>query len=179
MYQVVWDLETTNLKGFMATILCCSFKAVSPDMSLRPYTFRLDDSRFRNDDDPIDDSKLLIAIRDELEQYHCLIGWNSKAFDRHILNAKLLRNGDRQMDAQFHIDPMHYCQGIGSKALKNVQKFFGFPEAKTELEWDEWRRAALLDSKAMDEVVHHCEQDVIVTEMAYWRLLPRIKTIGK
>jgi len=31
----------------------------------------------------------------------------------------------------------------------------------------------------MDEIVHHCEQDVKVLESAYWRLLPSVRTIQK
>jgi len=178
MYIAVWDLECTHLKGFMATILCCSIKAVSPDQEHEPYTLRLDADEFVDSEDPTNDRKLCVAIRDHLEQYHMIVGWNSKAFDRHLLNAKLLKYGEREMKAQFHLDPMHYCQGIGSKRLVNVQQFLGLADKKTDIEWDDWKRAAAYDSKAMDTVVEHCEYDVRVTEQAYWRLLHRIPRIG-
>jgi hypothetical protein len=78
---------------------------------------------------------------------------------------------------------MYYAGGtsnrIGSRKLKNVQQFLKLPDEKTEIEWDDWKRAALGDRKAMRTVVQHCEFDVVVLQEAYWKLLPNVATIHR
>lgn len=180
MKIVAWDLETTDLKALMGQTLCCSFSPVNKIEST--YSLRGDIKPFR-EKDPISDRKLVVAIRDELERYHCIVGWNSKLFDLAFLNARLLHFGERPCRPQFHIDLMYYARGaslkIGSSKLENVQKFFRLPDEKTPLEWDEWKRAARADKKAMDKVLKHCEQDTKCTAQAYWVLLPMIANIHR
>src|SRR3990172_12421667 len=72
---VSWDLECTSLSGMVGRILCSSFKPLGEE----PYTFRGDRKPYRNGD-IADDSKLAIAIRDDLEKYDILVGHNSKLF---------------------------------------------------------------------------------------------------
>ena len=169
-------------------ILCCSFVEIG---TKRPYTFRADrhpwmttaPSRWHKDPDAISDAKLCVAIRDELERYHCIIGWNSRMFDVPLLNARLLKANERPLHVQFHIDLMWFAGGcsnrIGSRKLVNVQKFLGLPEEKTAITWENWQRAAMGNEAAFDEVVHHCQQDVKVLAMAYPRLLPYISNIHR
>lgn len=175
-----WDLETTDLKALMGRILCCSFLPIVDGKRTKPYTFRADDPEYKGEE-PIDDSKLCIAIRDELEKYDMVVGWNSKLFDHPFLDARLALKDERPFRKHFVLDLMWYAGGsslrIGSKKLDNVQKFFGLKDQKTPIGWDDWKRAALADQKAMDEVVKHCEQDVKVLAQAYWKLLPYVANI--
>ena len=177
MKIVAWDLETTNLSGLMGRILCGSFYRIVDGKVTKPYTMRLDDKRYTGRS-RIDDNKLAVAIRDELEQYNMVIGWNSKLFDAPFLNARLAKAGERPFHPQFHLDLMYYAGGcsmrIGSKKLVNVQKFFNLSDAKTEISWDHWNLAAGGDKSALDEVVHHCEMDVKVLSEAYWKMLPAV-----
>lgn len=178
-----FDLETTDLKGLFGRILCCSFYPIShPDLEPEPYTFRADEKPYKSRD-RIDDSKLCVAIRNELEQYNMVVGWNSKMFDVPFLNARLAKVGERPFKPQFHLDPMYQARGaqlrIGSSKLVNVQKFFGLPNEKTEISWEDWQRASSGDKEAMDVVVHHCEQDVKVLAEAYWKLLPMVSVIHR
>ena len=183
MRIVAFDLETTDLKALMGRLLCCSFYPITTENArVRPYTFRADRAPWKLKD-PIDDSKLAIAIRDELEKYHMIVSWNGKLFDAPFLNARLLKARERPLRAQLHLDAMWYAGGssnrIGSKKLVNVQKFLGLPEEKTAITWENWQRAALGATKSFDEVVHHCEMDVRVLAGAYWRLLPNVATIHR
>ena len=177
-----WDLETTDLKGLMGRVLCCSFLPIHEGRPMRPYTFRADRAPWRSKD-PIDDSKLCIAIRNELEKYHLIVSWNGKLFDAPFLNARLLKVGERPLRPQLHLDAMYYAGGcsnrIGSKKLDNVQRFLGLAEAKTPITWTEWQRAALGDKTAFGHVVKHCEQDVKVLAQAYWALLPSVANIHR
>ena len=182
MRIVAYDIESTDLKGLMGRILCCSFYRIVDGHPTRPYTFRADRAPWKSKD-PIDDSRLAVAIRDELEKYHLIVSWNGKLFDAPFVNARLLKVGERPIRPQLHLDAMYYAGGcsnrIGSKKLDNVQRFLGLTESKTPITWPEWQRAALGDKRAFEKVVHHCEQDVRVLAGAYWRLLPSVANIHR
>lgn len=166
----------------MGRILCASFVPILSDRKAKPYTFRLDDKAYRSKS-RIDDGKLCVAIRDELEKYHLIVGWNSKLFDAAFLNARLAKIDERPLRAQLHLDLMYYAGGgsmrIGSKKLVNVQKYFNLTEAKTEISWDHWNLAAGGDASSLNEVVKHCEADVKVLTEAYWKLLPHVANLHR
>src|SRR5688572_6481548 len=168
-------------------MLCCSFKPLvwhregeEPEWA-RPYTFRGDDKKYRNGKDLADDSRLAIAVRDELEKYDIIVGHNSKLFDRKFLNARLMRYGERPLKSMWHLDTMWIIRthAAMSSKLDNVQKHMGLPDEKTPITWDDWQRGAGFDRAAMDQIVQHCEQDVIVLAQAYWRLLPFVRDIRR
>jgi uncharacterized protein YprB with RNaseH-like and TPR domain len=170
---VGFDLECTSLKPNVGRILCASFKTIGKD----PYTFSALDRRFF-ERDVYDDGKLAKAIRDELEKYDIITGWNSKQFDVKFLNSRLIHAGHRTKKAQPHVDGMW---GFRSKAsawsgLKAVQEYIlpGGVE-KTRVVWEQWMRALGWDKKlreeAMDEIIEHCELDVIVLENVYRKLV--------
>jgi len=182
MRIVAWDLETTDLKALMGRILCSSFYPIVDGVKTKPYTFRIDRKPWKSDD-PIDDSALADAIRDELHKYNLIVTWNGKLFDLAFLNARLLKAGRARCTPQFHFDAMYQARGcqlrIGSSKLDNVQKFFDLAEEKTPITWENWNRAALGDKKAMADVVKHCEQDVEVLALAYWKLLPMVANLHR
>jgi uncharacterized protein YprB with RNaseH-like and TPR domain len=66
-----------------------------------------------------------------------------------------------------------------SSKLDNLQQYLGLPDEKTKITWDDWQRAMSGDKKAMDVIVEHNQQDVIVLEEAYWRLLPAMRTLSR
>lgn len=180
MRVVGFDLECTHLSGMIGRILCCSFKDIAPDHKGKLRTFRADKAPYKQKD-IIDDGKLAVAIRDELEKYEVIVGHNSKLFDVKFLNARLLKVGERPLKPIWHIDTMWIVRSkfrISSK-LDNVQQFLGLPDAKTPISWDQWARGAAFNGTAMNDIVTHCEQDVKVLEQAYWKLLPSIARLEK
>jgi uncharacterized protein YprB with RNaseH-like and TPR domain len=173
------DTESTSLTAIMGRILCASFVSLEG----KPYTFRSDLAPWKSKD-VIDDSKLCVAIRDELEKANLIVGWNSKLHDIPLLNARLAKAGERPYHCQnFHLDAMWYAGGssmkIGSRKLDNVAKFFSLSEQKTDITWDDWARAGSGDKKAMKMVVTHCEGDVKVLRETYHHLLPYVKNLHR
>ena len=166
----------------MGRLLCCSFQEIVGTKTITPYTFRADRAPWKGKR-LIDDSRLAVAIRNELEKYHMIVSWNGKLFDAPFLNSRLLKAGERPLRPQFHLDLMWYAGGssnrIGSRKLVNVQKCRGLAEAKTDITWESWQEASAGDHTAFKEVVHHCQQDVKVLAAAYWRLLPAVATIRR
>ncbi len=173
------DTESTSLTAIMGRILCASFVSLEG----KPYTFRSDLSPWKAKD-VIDDSKLCVAIRDELEKANLIVGWNSKLHDIPLLNARLSKAGERPYHCKnFHLDAMWYAGGssqkIGSRKLDNVAKFYSLSDQKTDITWDDWSRAGSGDVKAMKMVVAHCEADVKVLRGAYWHLLPFVMNLHR
>ena len=60
---VAFDIEATDLAASWGRVLCCSF-CVWP--SMETHTIRMDDYRLVGKD-MVDDSRLVAAIRDEIE----------------------------------------------------------------------------------------------------------------
>jgi len=167
---VFFDLECTHLKPNVGRILCCSFKPLGGEA----YTYDAHQRRFK-ERDTYDDSRLAVAIRDELEKFDIVVGHNSKLFDTKFLNARLIRAGHRIKKAQYQIDTMWSWRSkvAAWSGLDNLQKF-ALPDSdvvKSSVEWPQWMRAlgwdAELRKQAMDEIVDHCERDVAVLESAY------------
>lgn len=179
MKVTFFDTESTDLSASWGRILCCSFV----DLSGEPKTFRADRGKFKGSN-RIDDSKIVVAIRDELENSDIVVGWNSKLHDVPLLNARLALAGERKVrlgkeHGAAHVDLMWYASGssmkIGSRKLDNVSIFFDTPHKKTPLDGTTWQLAAAGDSKAMNAVVEHCESDVLVTRDLWPHLAPYIQ----
>lgn len=149
-------------------------------MKPRAVTLRADSKELKGED-IIDDSKLCLAIANELSKSNCIVTWNGKQFDVPFLNARLARHGYPAYRPQFHIDLMYYAGGVsmrvGSRKLVNVQKFLELGEEKTDIKWDTWQLAATGDRKALNEVVVHCEQDVKVLAQAYNKMINLVANI--
>lgn len=164
---VMFDIEATHLTANVGRILCCSFKPIGKPV----YTLSAQDFRRA---DVYDDSRLAAAIRDELERYDIIVGWNSRGFDIKYINARNLRVAQRTKKAQYHVDGLwsFKTKAAAWAGLKSVQQFIA-PEApgKTAIRWEQWMRALGWNKKlrdaAMKEIVAHCERDVIVLEEVY------------
>lgn len=181
MRIIAWDLECSSLSGMVGRVLCCGFKEIlTPERLVKPYVFRGDEEPYYSKD-IADDSKLVVAIRDELEKFDVLVAHNGKLFDRKFLNARLLKAGERPLQAKFFIDPMWIVRSHlrTSSKLDNLQQFLGLEDEKTKITWDDWARALGGDRKAMDVIVKHVTQDVRVLEQAYWRVLPLMRTVSR
>lgn len=177
MRSVCYDLETTALHALMGRILCASFE----DMETGEVTtLRGDDPEFLNKDDPIDDGKLVVAIRNHLELYDIWVGQNHLLFDNKMLKARLLKWGERLPEPRWQVDVMWLVRSnfkMSSK-LENIAKYLGL-EAKPSPTWDEWSRAAAGHRESMDIIVDRCEADVRITASAARRLKPAIKQLQR
>tara|TARA_Y100000310_G_scaffold336735_1_gene422075 strand:- start:2638 stop:3195 length:558 start_codon:yes stop_codon:yes gene_type:complete len=175
------DLETTDLKAMMGTLLCGSFQPIIPPEYGAPEAYTIHIVAKKHSKDPNPDKQLAMMLRDEIERYDEIVTWNGKMFDVPFLNARLLKHNERPVRPRFHLDLMYKAgysaNRIGSKKLVNVQKFLDLAESKTDIDWDVWKMAMRGDDTALAEVIYHCEQDVRVLAEVYWRLLPYVKNL--
>lgn len=175
-----FDIETTDLKALMGRVLSCTILPLDSD----DYTVIRGDEKPYRGKSKIDDSKVVQGIKEELDKYNMVVGWNSKMFDIPFINARLAKHGLAPVTPQFHLDLMWYAKGssmrIGSARLDNVQKFLA-PDgnAKTPISWEKWQLASTFDKEAMDEVIEHNVADVFVTRDMYHHLLPYVRNIHR
>lgn len=179
MKLLFFDTESTDLAASWGRLLAASFVSLEG----YPYTFR-SDKRPHKGENGIDDSKLAISIRNELEGADIIIGWNSILHDIPLLNARLSRVNERpcklgEKNGVWHLDAMYYVAGqsmkIGGKKLDTAAKYFQVNHQKTSLDGQIWQLASVGDKKAMDSVVEHCEADVMVLRDLWPSIAPYIK----
>lgn len=177
-----WDIETTGLNGRVHRLVCSSVA----DSFGRVTTKTRREKQYYGEDSR-DDSKLALAIREELETYDIIIGWNSSGFDFPFLNARLMVAGYRPPRGDIlHKDIMWQYSGqsrwsarYGSRALKCVQAAFKTPHSKVELDWDMWERMRAGDGKAEDLIVAHNIADVMVTRDVFAHTKPLILNLHR
>jgi uncharacterized protein YprB with RNaseH-like and TPR domain len=173
-----FDYETTGLKANFGRTLVFSVA----DMAGRVTTLRSDDpalaGRTRRDD-----SKLVAASRDILEQYQILCSWNGKRFDLRYLNGRLMLGGERPIRGDLmHIDLLpisrHYL-AWHSHRLDAVAKTLRLGNQKTELDFDAIEAARDGEEWAVDNIVEHCEADVLVLRDVFHRYRHLLKVIHR
>lgn len=179
MKCLFWDTESTDLAASWGRILCSSFVGLQGE----PYTFRGDKRPYKGKN-LIDDSKLVVAIRDELEGADLVVGWNSILHDVPLVNARLALAGERaiklgEKHGTWHLDLMYYSGGqsmkVGGRRLDTIARFFKAENQKTALDGEVWQLAGTGDKQAMSTVVEHCEADVLVLRDLWPKLAPHVK----
>lgn len=147
------------------------------------FTYRVDEKPHVGTN-KVDDSRLCRAIRDEWEDADMIVTWNGIMHDVPLLNARLAKAGERpcrlgDKHITRHLDLMFYSGGqsmkIGGRKLDTVAKFFGCENQKTPITPDDWQLAGAGDRPAMDQVVKHCEADVLVLRDLWPHLASGVK----
>jgi uncharacterized protein YprB with RNaseH-like and TPR domain len=174
-----FDTESTDLSANWGRLLCASFVGLDGEV----ITYRKDRRPFKGRN-KVDDSRLAVAIRDEIEKSDIIVGWNSILHDLPLVNARLAAAGERpirvgERHGVMNLDLMYYAGGqsmkIGGRRLDTVAKFFRCDNQKTPLDGETWQLAATGDAEAMDLVVEHCEADVLVLRDVWPHLAPGVK----
>lgn len=131
----------------------------------------------------INDKLLANVVRDLLEDYSILAGWNSKLFDVPVLNGRLAFHGERPLRVQMHKDMMYLASGqfmrIGRRSLASVSEFFSSPHRKTPLSPGLWDRADHGDMEAYGQIVEHNIADVLVTRDVFAHLEPHVSVLHR
>ncbi len=179
MRVLFYDTESTDLAASWGRILCGSFATLEGKV----WTHRYDQKQFKGKT-IVDDRKLCVAIRDELEAADMIVGWNSILHDVPLINARLSKAGERpcHLGERYgvqHLDLMWYASGqsmkVGGRKLDTVAKFFESDNQKTGLDGETWQLAGAGDKTALDSVVEHCEADVLVLRDQWPHLAPYVK----
>lgn len=173
-----FDYETTGLKANFGRTLVFSVADAFGNVT----TLRADDPALAGRNRR-DDSRLVAASRDLLETYNVLVSWNGKRFDLRYLNGRLVLAGERPLRGDLmHVDLLpisrHYL-AWHSHRLDAVAKTLRLGNQKTELDFDAIEAARDGETWAMDNIVEHCEADVLVLRDVFARYQDLLKVIHR
>lgn len=163
-----FDLETSSLLADFGIVLC----GVVKPWAEPPVVFRIDDF---DGEVGSDDSRLVRRLIADLGQYLILVAHNGVQFDRKFLNARAVRAKIEPLDPRGRIiDPVWLARkhlNLRSNSLEAVSMHLQTVHRKQPVDGSVWQRAVLdHDRQALDEIVEHCIQDVLVLEEVCERL---------
>jgi uncharacterized protein YprB with RNaseH-like and TPR domain len=166
----IWDLETTGLNASFGRILCGSVKQLGGPVT----TIRADEAPSYKKT-PWCDKWVCEELRDIINEYDIMIGYNSIRFDCPFLATRLLKHDLKPISSTIkHIDPLlvaKYRLRLSSNSLESLLTHLQTNTHKTPLVPDLWNRAVGGDISALDEIVKHNVADVKVLEEVFQKLL--------
>lgn len=158
-----FDLECSSLNADFGIVLCGVVKPQDGE----PVIFRADELNRKWKTRRSDDSAVVKALIEELGKYDLLCAHNGLKFDLPYLRTRAARWSLPPVPTPKLIDPVLIARRnlkMSYNGLERLADFLGC-NTKTPVEGAKWMRASLDgDTEAMDEIVAHCVQDVLMLE---------------
>jgi hypothetical protein len=176
-----FDLEACDLDSYFGVLLCGGILPLQGKPKVIWEGRKYDD-----------DGKLAVAIRNELEKYDWLIGYNSLHYDLPLLNARLARIGERKLAPRLHTDLYRLCKDtfISDRknqrcSLKKICDFLGLKgaggETKGHVDFLKWLKVKMNPhaKKEFNEILSHCKDDIMVLPPLWDIIKDRVKQVRK
>lgn len=172
---LIWDIESTGLKGDFATVLCVGYKWFGdPKVHVLSIT---DFPSFKKDN--TDDKRLMQEFMKVYNQADMTIAYFGTGFDRKMLYTKLLEHR-LEIPANIPLIDLFYTvknnTTLSRKRLATVAEFLELDTQKSPVLGKVWKRAQAGHEPSIRYVIRHCKADVQVLEEAYVRLRPLVRT---
>lgn len=174
---VSFDVETSNLQADFSILMTACIKPYGKE----PVVFRAD-SYPEWESNRANDAKITRDIVNELRKHAIVITHYGVRFDIPYLRAKMVKHGLEPLPPMFGIDSWRIARDnfkVSSRRLKNLANYFDIGE-KEVVEGGLWMEAAYNGSKeALDKIVAHNIQDVLILEKLACISFPYLKSIPK
>lgn len=154
-------------------ILCWSAKWLHSDDSIGGI---INSSDVANEDD----SHIVKKLWGYLEKADIVVGHNFKRFDKKKINARFIENGLGPVSPYKVIDTLEVVKknfGFSSNKLEALARKFGF-EGKHNTDFNLWKNCMKGDRESLIKMSLYCDQDVLITEKVFYKLLPWIKDLN-
>lgn len=175
---VSFDIETTNLTADFSVLLCACIKPFGRDA----IVFRIDDYNKKWSTERMDDSGIVKAIACELVKHAIIITHYGSKFDLPYMKAKMSKYGLIPLPPLFNIDTWRIAKNnfqVSSRKLANLSRYFELG-SKSGVEGDLWLQAGMNGNvAALDKIIEHNIQDVILLEKLAAISFPYVKSIPK
>lgn len=163
----MFDIECTNLRSDIGTLLVASFGELKADGTL---------GRIHTEDIKSLGNERALAewVWGKFMEGDIFIGHNSIAFDRNFINGVLTRLDMPRLPNRFHLDTMQIAKGkllYQSVSLENLADIFRVG-VKDKPSKHEWREANILDDAAITRLRKRCSEDVKITAAVFNSLKP-------
>lgn len=186
MRLAIVDIETTGFHAESAHLLLARIKPLGGPSRL----LGLHNIGFSEGDRP--DSKLSLAIREEMETYDGWITWNGLKFDLPFIDDCLMLNGHDPLERRFArgLDMMFHASWFKGtferRSLEHVALSFGWKGLRAPLSETICKRAEVEALKRFkggrrfyNAILKHNVGCIAMTQFCYGKLKPRIVTISK
>ena len=174
---VSFDIETSNLKADFSITLSACIKPFDKD----PIVFRADAYESWTTD-RANDKGIIRDIASELSRHAIVVTHYGSRFDVPFLRAKMAKYGLSPLPPMFAIDSYQIAKRnfqVSSRRLANLSAYFDIGE-KESVDGSLWMKAAYEGNKeALDKIVAHNIQDVVILEKLACISFPYLKFIGK
>jgi len=127
-----------------------------------------------------DDSAIMKMLWKVLEKADIVVGHNFKRFDKKKINGRFIENGLGPVSPYKVIDTLEVVKrnfGFSSNKLEALARKFGF-EGKHETNFNLWKNCLKGDKESLIRMSLYCDQDILVTEKVFFKLLPWIKDLN-
>lgn len=173
MITATWDIETTDLRADIGSLIVASFAFLDDDDNVK-FVETANAQTIGKGSSVQREKRLATWTREQMERADILIGHNSLAFDRWFVNGVLFRHNLPLIPKRIHIDTYQTAKGrIGMGAsMKNLVDIMQIGSKDAPSKHD-WREANHDDPDALARITERCESDVILTA-AMWRKLKPI-----
>ena len=173
---MIWDLETTNLKGNMGHILtaaacwagedeCFSWNINRvPGYGMTPASY-------------IDDSSIVRDLIDMMNESDATVAHYGQRFDLRFLHTRALVHGIDVPAPVKLIDTWRYARdklALTSNRLETLASFLNSEHQKYKLPLEAWTLAQHGDPDILREMEEYCINDVLTLEEVYLKLRPLI-----
>jgi len=173
-----FDLETTNLKADFSVILSACIKPFGQET----IVFRADDYNPNwATGDRKNDKAITAAILKELAK-HAVIVVHYGSFDIRYINAKAVRYNLPTLPNIFVMDTYTLAKSslqVSRRRLDALASYF-FRGKKTTVDGELWMKAGMNgDIDALDKIVAHNIQDVVLLERLAQVLFPFVRSLRR
>ena len=177
MNVACFDLETSNLSANFGILLCANVKPWH-GKSRTLHIGQFEHEHRSND------KALVEAVIDELNKYTILVAHNGVRFDRPFLNSRAAMWGVPPLSPKGNmVDPVQLARKhlrMSYNGLDSVAQFLQTKHQKTPVQGHLWIKAVLdRDPIALNEIIKHCELDVLVLEEVMEKLVPFVGQINQ
>jgi len=172
MRTYVVDLETTDLRSDIGTLIVASFGRLDEDDNVVEVMTKTIQSVGKGSVEQRE-RKLAVWARERWAEADIIIGQNHIGFDRHFLDGVLFRNREDMVPKRLLIDTYQVAKGklaMGA-SMANMVDIFGIGK-KDAPSKDDWRKANVGDAEALERIKERCESDVHMTAEMWKRLKP-------
>lgn len=165
-----FDIECTSLDSSFGRLVCICVKFFDED-EVRTYSIK----------SVKQEKKLLEWFEKQYNEASVVVSWNGKLFDFPYINGRRMHHGMVALEPKKHVDLLYQARKLRGRgaALDRVAKDLRFENQKYEVPAWRWVLAAEGDKESIDEIVTHCEQDVVMTQEAFDLFEPMIVRVTK
>lgn len=176
---LLWDIESTGLNATFGTLLTLGWKWFEEE-GVTVKTILEGQKGKRRSPDMLDDRYLVEEFTKAFNTADYHVTWYGEGFDLRMLRSKSILYGLPPLAPVTHIDLWKTARRkfkLHSNRLNVWEQFLGVKHAKTPLRFEQWLAAAHGNREALDYIVEHNRNDVLVLEEVFVKMRPWLENV--